>query len=533
MRSLLSTISILIVDDEAGFAELLASRLSNEGWTIRTAMSGEEALQTLQQGAPIDILVSDFRLLLTGLNGAELVTRALAFKPDLYSIIFTSWKERRDFVLQSLAAGVAEFLDSNPRLDSELRAAIRRGIQAITLTRIGRKLIDLDREESVLEVVVEALTQLREFDGCCVISRFEQNGDRIDRAVHFRTRAELGPQPIQDPDSAYRYVMTGGHAYLPPFFMPEGRTLKPFDPESKSIAIVPLVLKGGVTGAVGLEHRDENRFNVEDLRFLNQVAHWVSLAMAKITQQERVHLEQERSRERRDLLARAALHEIKNPLNNLAMAVQVAAEGVSDETRQALLDNVGRINSALNRILRPLIRGEDSPPEPVQVDRVIQDAVSRFRLYHPGHVTRLVENVSPALPTIVGHRAMLISALVNLLENGATATEAAGRPAEIRLTADYVKARDQVEVVVNDNGCGIAPELLDRVFDYGVTSRPDAGHTGYGLAFAKDVVGLSGGNISVSSTPEGTTFKLSFPVEAYAMKQDAHAVGAGESSGRY
>jgi signal transduction histidine kinase len=520
MRFPVSTISILIVDDHPPTLNVLASLLSDEGWTIRTAASGEEALKILQQ-EPVDIIAADYRLdpldhasAMPASNfritGAELVNRAVAFKPDLYSIIFTSYKQR-EYAVESLRAGVAAFLDKSPRsrLDEQLKAAIRRGIQAITLTRVGRQLLDLVREEDVLELVIDSLVRVKQFDGCCVVVR----GDRVERAVDLRDRQELAHLEI-GADSAYRYVVDHpNRVYLPPLFVPEGQTLAPFNIGSKSVAVVPITLKGGEQGALGIEHRGESSLDIEDLRFLSQIASWASLAMSNVTQQERVRVEQERSRERRDLLARAALHEIKNPLNNLATAVQVAAESLPADIAATLLENVGRINDALNRILRPLIRGEDSPPEALEIGRVIRDAVSRFRLYHGGVGTLLVAQVSPALPTIVGHRAMLVSALVNLLENSAHATESVKRKPEIRLTADYVGSRDQVEVVVSDNGRGIRDGLIDRVFDYGVTSNAAKGHTGYGLAFTRDVVNLSGGNISVSSKEgQGTTFKMTFPV---------------------
>jgi signal transduction histidine kinase/FixJ family two-component response regulator len=506
----LSTITILVVDDDVLALDFLASRLSAEGWSTRKAKSGEEALNILQ-AEPIDILVSDF-LMNPGIDGSVLVDRAVAFKPDLYSIIFTSYYDNRQNAIKSLEAGVAAFLEKTSQLPDQLTAAVRRGIQTITLTGIGRQLLELNREEDILDLIVESLARVKDFDGCCLAVRGRQQICRVERAVDFRTGAELDHHDIEKVDSAYRYVIETERAYFPPFFVPAERTLLPFVSDSKSIAVVPLVLKAGEKGALGIEHRDANRLGIEDLRFLNQIASWVSLAMARLTQRERVRIEEERAREGRDLLARMVLHEIKNPLNNLATAVQVAVEGLPPETRKTLLDNVGRINQALNDRIRPLIRGENSPPETIEIARVIQEAVSRFRHYHPAGATSLLEQVSPALPTIVGNRAMLVSALVNLLENGATATESTGRPSEIRVTADYVKARDQVEVVVNDNGRGIPAHLIERVFDYGVTTGDGNEHSGYGLAFTKDVVSLSGGQISVGSKEgHGTTFKISFP----------------------
>jgi signal transduction histidine kinase/ActR/RegA family two-component response regulator len=516
MVSEMSATTVLIVDDEPHVVELLASRMSNEGWIIHTAWSGEEAVRILQK-EPIEILASDFSM--PNMTGAELVNHALALKPEIYSIIFTGYGDR-DFAVRALEAGVSAFIDKTADTEDNLRAAIKRGIQIITLTRFGRKLLEIDEEESVLDLMVESLARIKEFDGCCLAVREGRETYRVERAVDFKTGNELEHERIEEKDSAYRYVIRERTPYLPPLLAPEGPVLRPFVAGSKSIAVVPLTLKGGEKGALGIEHREENRLTIEDLRFLNQVAYWVTLAMEKLTQQERALLERERSKERGDLLARAAFHDIKNPLMILVLAVQSAAERLPDDIRQSLLENIGRINSAVNKILRPAIRGEKSRPEDVDVAEVIREATSNFRLTHPEDHVQFIENVSPALPTIVGHRAMLVSAMLNLLENGATATARTGRPAEMRLSANYVIARDQVEIVVKDNGRGIPAALIDRVFDYGMTTDEENGHTGYGLAFTRDMVTLNGGGISVSSIEgEGTTFKLAFPVGATLAEQ--------------
>lgn len=503
--------SILIVDNHVEYAETLARLARDNGWSAITASSGDEALQVLQTNK-VDILASDY-VMGDGINGAELIRRAMAFKPDLYSIVFTGYyNSRRAYAIRSLEVGASAYLAKDAEIYERFPEAIRRGIQAMTLSRIGRSLLDLTEEREILTLALHSIARIAHFDGCCLAVRGDGHRCRVEQAFDLGTRTDLPQTDITDPDSAYRYAIDEQHAYFPPLFAPAGKNLLPFLPGAKSIVVVPLTLKGGERGALGVEHGEENRLGIEDLRFLNQIASWVSLAMERLTQQERLQVEKERSVERRDLLARAALHEIKNPLNNLSTAVQVAAERVDPETRTALLDNVTRINRAVNTVLRPLIRDENSPREALPVDGIIQDAVARFRLYHPSDTMRLTEAIAPALPRIVGHRAMLVSALVNVLENGAKATETASRPPEIRLSAMYVSARDRVEVVVNDNGCGIPRDLIDRVFDYGVTSQKQEGHTGYGLAFTKDIVGLSGGQISVRSTGEGTTFTLSFPV---------------------
>jgi signal transduction histidine kinase len=516
----MNPISVLIVDDKKGLAELMASRLSNEGWDVRTAQSGEAALRILQS-EPIDILAADYSMP-PGMTGAVLVNQALALKPDLYSIIFTALRDERDTAVQSLRAGVAAFIDKTADGDEDLRAAIKRGIQLITLTRFGRKLLDVDSEAELLDLMVESLRRFKQFDGCCLAVREGRETYRVERAVDFKTGHELDHEQIHDANSAYRYVIRTGLGYLPPLVGPEEQTLQPFLPESRSIAVVPIVLKAGEKGALGIEHRKQNRLTVEDLRFLNQIAYWVTLAMEKLTQQDRVRLEEMRSRHRRYLLAQAALHDIKNPLNNLAIAVQSAAGYLPSELAKSLLDSAGRINAAVNKNFDSAMGSAKSVREELHVGEVIDEALLSFRLSHPAKPIPVVADVSSALPTIVGDRDMFLSIMLNLLENGATATANTGRPPELYVTANYVRARDQVEIVVRDNGCGIPDGLIERVFDYGMTTGVEHGHMGYGLAFTREMVNQNGGGITVSSTEgEGTSFKLAFPVGSLSVERRA------------
>jgi len=72
-----------------------------------------------------------------------------------------------------------------------------------------------------------------------------------------------------------------------------------------------------------------------------------------------------------------------------------------------------------------------------------------------------------------------------------------------------------VEVAVSDNGCGIAPEHLPRVFDrfYRAESSRSSDGAGLGLALVKSIVDLHGGSAKVESEiGRGTTVKLTFPL---------------------
>ncbi|MDH3978414.1 MAG: HAMP domain-containing histidine kinase, partial [Gammaproteobacteria bacterium] len=105
-----------------------------------------------------------------------------------------------------------------------------------------------------------------------------------------------------------------------------------------------------------------------------------------------------------------------------------------------------------------------------------------------------------------GNREALTGAVLNLANN---ALQAAGDQAQVEITGRPDGAF--VEICVADNGPGIAPEKVGKIFDPFYTSRPDG--TGLGLAVVKSVTESHGGEVYVDeTTPRGTKFVMRLPV---------------------
>jgi signal transduction histidine kinase len=102
------------------------------------------------------------------------------------------------------------------------------------------------------------------------------------------------------------------------------------------------------------------------------------------------------------------------------------------------------------------------------------------------------------LPPVAGSESALEQVLANLVYNS---VEAAAR----EIVIGTRQAGEGIELVIRDDGCGIADENLDRIFDPLFTTRSSLGGTGLGLALARGVVEAHGGSIDVSSREaEGT-----------------------------
>ena len=113
--------------------------------------------------------------------------------------------------------------------------------------------------------------------------------------------------------------------------------------------------------------------------------------------------------------------------------------------------------------------------------------------------------------TMIGDAEKLRRVVINLVGNALDALEGADTPDPcVQVSAGENLASTEVWVRLRDNGPGIEPEALSKIFSPFYTSK--ANGTGLGLAISKKLVDAHGGSIETSSTlGEGTEFVLTFP----------------------
>jgi two-component system, NtrC family, sensor kinase len=202
-------------------------------------------------------------------------------------------------------------------------------------------------------------------------------------------------------------------------------------------------------------------------------------------------------------------------LNQLVEALRVEKQGVVDELDQ-LTKSVDHIKEIV--ATQQTYAGASSIFEPVQIADLLGDAL-RMQL---GTLTRyqinVIKNYSdiPVL-SLDKHRLLLI--LVNLISNaGQALSQVALRGRELTLSADLTD-KGTLRIRVADNGEGIAPDNLTRMFAHGFTTRKD-GH-GFGLhSCALAAVEMEGTLTAQSDGPgEGAVFTLQVPVRHHNVEE--------------
>jgi signal transduction histidine kinase len=278
---------------------------------------------------------------------------------------------------------------------------------------------------------------------------------------------------------------------------------------------LPQILTYGAIGSIGLYAGKSYR----RLRAAEQLAQEERLqALERLAESERLrrHAESERADMERLMmvgqLAAGVAHEVNNPLAFVKSNLHYLQHALTstdrptdvaelhellDETRQGVL-RIQRIITDLRQYSHPMgaPEQEGSPREAMEEARRL--ALSRL------HSRSEVElDVPEDLPNVRLGRRHLMQVLLNLLLHSAHAVEETGpeRPAHILMKAR--RTAHDVQVVVEDNGPGIPPDELPRLFDPFFTPRRSTRGVGLGLALCREYVLRVGGTLTAENRPEG------------------------------
>jgi two-component system sensor histidine kinase BaeS len=215
--------------------------------------------------------------------------------------------------------------------------------------------------------------------------------------------------------------------------------------------------------------------------------------------------------QRRSFLADVT-HELRTPLSVIRGQAEAIADGVypGDAAHVAPILDATQTLDRLVEDLRTLALTDAGNlvlrKESTDLGALARDTVESFKTQAEGAGLKLTADVEDGLPSVEIDPARIRSVIGNLVSNAIRHTATGGS-----VTVGVTKSANGLVLTVIDNGEGITPDLLPRVFERFVKGAKSPG-SGLGLAIAHDVVAAHGGTIEIESEPaSGTRVRLTLP----------------------
>nr|WP_242067297.1 PAS domain S-box protein [Leptolyngbya sp. FACHB-711] len=268
----------------------------------------------------------------------------------------------------------------------------------------------------------------------------------------------------------------------------------------------------------------------------------IEQARLRLLEQEQAAREQAENANRiKDEFLAVLSHELRSPLNPILGWSRLLRNGKLDSTRTAhALETIERNAQLQVQLIDDLLdisrilRGKlVLTVAPVDLSFVISAALETVRLAAEAKSLQIHTFISPIIGTVNGDAGRLQQVVWNLLSNAVKFTPIGGH-----ITIDLSSVGTNAQIQIKDTGKGIKPDFLPYIFEHfrqedGATTRKFGG-LGLGLAIARQIVELHGGQISVDSPGEGqgATFTVQIPLapqsnELPSPKSAAVAVEGG------
>ena len=307
-----------------------------------------------------------------------------------------------------------------------------------------------------------------------------------------------------------------------------------WDEGIRMILDLPLTLESNVVGIIRILFAEKRTFCEEELDFLISIAEQCATAIDK----ERL-IEAQRSQydhlalqtEKLSALGRMAAgiaHEINNPLAGILLystnlAKKVLEEGPLKEGLEVIINETIRCKTIIQELLE---FSQDKEPKKtlININDIIEKALSilenEFRLQH----IMVEKDLSSDMQDMLLDVNLMEQVFVNILLN---AVEAIKDKGVITISSQMVPNQLHGKIEIADNGCGIPPENLGKIFEPFFSTKTKG--TGLGLAVSYGIVQNHQGTLQVLRQPEGGTrfiVKIPSAQAATAIKPEEHKNGS-------
>lgn len=220
-------------------------------------------------------------------------------------------------------------------------------------------------------------------------------------------------------------------------------------------------------------------------------------------------------------MSAGVVHELNQPLTAMRTLSESAAILLDKNRLDDVRGNLQRIRGMVDRLarltsqLKTFAHKNELPLAAVLMARAVADAQAIVAEATKKNGVAIEVDVQPASLSVMAEEAALGSVLVNLMRNAIDAMQASPRR---RLRLESRPQEGRVILRVSDTGPGIPPDILPRLFEPFVSSKPAGAGLGLGLAISAQLVRAMDGTLRAANLPEGgACFVADLPAAVYAI----------------
>jgi two-component system phosphate regulon sensor histidine kinase PhoR len=474
---------ILVVDDEKRIRDGCHKVLTQEGFEVDRAETGEAGIKMIEE-AHYDIVLLDLKM--PGLSGFDVLGNVKALHPDTVVIVITGYATV-DHSIEAMKKGAFDFIPK-PFSPEQLRVVVSKAIEHT------RTLQDIANEKSRMRVLINQLAS-----GVM--------------ATDNRKRVALA-NPAFLRMLGYRGESVVGHRAEE--FIGDERLLKMID-QALSMGEQEFI---ELTEELDLEGKGEGEETILVARCV-PFKDRLDRILGTVTVLHDITALKKMDQLKSDFVSMVA-HEIRSPMNSVLAQLKVILDGLAGNVSEKQQEILGRASekirtlSDLSTDLLDLARIESGlvtqEKENLNIAEFLADQVAFYQAKAQAKDIRLELGPLPELPPVLANRSNMEEVLSNLITNALNYTPEGGS-----ILVSVAKANDYLCISVKDTGIGITQEDLERIFDrfYRVKSEKTrfVTGTGLGLSIVKSIVQAHNGMVRVESDPDrGTTFYVYIPL---------------------
>jgi signal transduction histidine kinase len=347
------------------------------------------------------------------------------------------------------------------------------------------------------------------------------------RQVIKQIRVPMGESSIAGYAATHREPVIVNDVYNDPRFFRQSDEKSSF--KTRSIIAVPMLRKDRLIGVIEvLNKHSDGVFTDADRQMLEVLAHQAAIAIEN-AQLFEANLKAERLAAIGQAVAGLA-HYVKNIVTGMKGSTTLVESAIQEESYDLLpraWEILRRSNDKVTTLVQDMLSySKEREPEltPTDLNAIVDEVKSLYEERAKEGGARIELDLEDKLPEFpldeIGIHRCLTNFVGNALDALASTDRKSKDPARVTVRTRYDREPNELVLEIEDNGCGIDPEKIERIWEPFVSDKGSRG-TGLGLAVTRKMIHEHGGHVTATSrVGEGTSFHIAFPVDTLREKME-------------